>query len=406
MKLLLSLLFILITFQISIADSTTWVQKANMEAVARHRCNDFAIGHKGYFGLGHHNSVAGVNNVFSDIWEYDPATDSWTQKADYGQGEIYHAFDFVIGNKAYIGCGRNSGGTQFRAMWMFDPVANTWTKKADFPGSARSGPKAFVINGIAYAGSGIANFGSDDNAFYAYNPITDNWSQKADFPGSIRNDGVAFSINNIGYYGTGNGDLGSSKDFYAYNPQTNTWTQKANVGLINRGAAIGFVINNLGYIMTGVGFGMDFNDVWEYNPLTNTWLQIGDFPGTKRHFMASFVIMDKAYCGSGTSGINFNDLWVFNSKFKSSSKRNYDSNVIYDYSNGKIYIKSDKDLVAEDLDNPLTLKVLNTEGLSLKVFPFQGKITSFDYTDLPKGIYFYQIHSDQKMLQYGRFEIL
>jgi N-acetylneuraminic acid mutarotase len=406
MKLLLSFIFILISFQISFADSTTWVQKANMEAVARHRCNDFTIGHKGYFGLGHHNSVAGVNNVFSDFWEYDPATDSWTQKADYGQGQIYHAFDFVIDNKAYVGCGRSSGGTQFRAMWMFDPIANTWTKKADFPGSARSGPKAFVINGIAYAGSGIANSGSDDNAFYAYNPVSDSWTQKATFPGTQRNDAVAFSIQQTGYYGTGFGDLGSSREFWAYNPQTNTWTQKADVGTINRGAAIGFVINDLGYIMSGVGSGMDYNDVWEYNPSADTWVQIGDFPGTKRHFMASFVINNKAYCGSGTSGINFNDLWVFNSKFKSSNKRNYDANVTYDYSGEKIYIKRDKDLVVDDIGNPLTLKILDSDAVELKFFPFQGKVTAFDYTDLTEGIYFYQIHSDQKMLQYGRFEIL
>ena len=391
--------------QFAIADSTTWVQKANMEAVSRHRCNDFSLGGKGYFGLGHHNSVAGVNNVFEDFWEYDPATDTWTQKANYGGGKIYHCFDFVIGNKAYVGCGRNSGGTQFNDMWEYDPVVNIWTKKADFPGSPRSGPKAFVIDSIAYAGSGLANNSNTDNAFYAYNPTTDSWSQIATFPGPQRNDGVAFSILKTGYYGTGLGDLGSSKDFWAYNPINNTWTQKADVGPINRGAAIGFVINDLGYIMTGITSGMALNDVWEYNPNTDSWTQMGDFPGTRRHFMASFVINKKAYCGSGTSGINFNDLWVFDSRFKSksSNKINYDPYVIADNTSKGVHILLDEKIEK----NKGSLKLIILDGQNNNKFsgPYTGESTYFNGENLPAGIYFYQIHSNKKMIQYGRFEL-
>ena len=404
MKILNTIYFLFLFITFAAADSTTWVQKANMEATSRHRCNDFTIGNKGYFGLGHHNSVAGVNTVFADFWEYDPATDSWTQKADFGQGETYHCFDFVIGKKAFVGCGRNSAGTQFNDMWEFDPVINSWTKKANFPGSARSGPKAFVIDSIAYAGSGLTNGSSTDNAFYAYNPITDSWTQIASFPGPQRNDGVAFSIHKIGYYGTGQGDLGSSKDFWAYNPLTNAWTQKTDVGPISRGAAIAFVINDLGYIMSGITTGMDLNDVWEYNPTADTWSQIGDFPGTRRHFMASFVINNKAYCGSGTSGINFNDLWVFDARFKSksSNKINYDPYVLTEEASKGIHILLDEKL--ENYEAPLTLIILDAQNNNEYTVPFTGDSTYFNGENLPSGIYFYQIHSKEKMIQYGRFE--
>ncbi len=403
MRILNTIYFLFLFINFAAADSSTWAQKANMEAVARHRCNDFSLGGKGYFGLGHHNSVAGVNTVFADFWEYDPATNSWTQKADFGQGETYHCFDFVIGKKAYVGCGRNSGGTQFNDMWEFDPVNNTWTKKADFPGSARSGPKAFVIDSIAYAGSGLANGSSTDNAFYAYNPTTDSWTQIASFPGPQRNDGVAFSIQKTGYYGTGQGDLGSSKDFWAYNPDTDTWTQKADVGPVSRGAAIAFVINDVGYIMSGINWGMDFNDVWEYNPTTDTWVQIGDFPGTRRHFMASFVINNKAYCGSGTSGINFNDLWVFDPRFKNKrgNKINYDPYVVHDKTSDGVHIQLEEKFTYSEVS--FTLKILDSQNNLSGILPFEGNSTYFNRGDLPPGIYFYQIHSKEKMIQYGRF---
>ena len=38
----------------------------------------FSIGSKGYIGTGYNGSL------YKDFWEYDPATNAWTQKADFG----------------------------------------------------------------------------------------------------------------------------------------------------------------------------------------------------------------------------------------------------------------------------------------------------------------------------------
>jgi N-acetylneuraminic acid mutarotase len=394
--------FLLLTSaELSFADSTTWVQVANMEATARHRCSAFSVGHKGYIGLGHYNSV--VNIDFEDFWEYDPATDTWTQKADFGPGKRYHCFEFVIGNKAYVGAGRDAIGVQYNDTWKFNPATNVWRQVANFPGSPRQGSKGFVIDSIAYIGSGIALGAADDNDFYSYNALTDTWTSIAPFPGLKRNCAVTFSIEKVGYFGTGRGDIKEGNDFWKYTPLTDTWTQVADASPISRGAAIGFAINGYGYVMTGIDSSMHFNDVWEYDPVADTFQQISDFPGTKRHFMVAFVIHQKAYCGSGTSGINFNDLWVFDARFKNKSahKKNYDPNVSPNQAIDTVSIQLATKY--KKSTTVLTLKILDLNLNLVGEEIFGGTSITFERDNLQSGIYFYQIYDKNKMIQYGRF---
>ena len=58
-----------------------WNAKANLTGVGRLHAVGFSIGSKGYIGTG-----LGASSVeLADFWEYDPATDSWTQKANFGE---------------------------------------------------------------------------------------------------------------------------------------------------------------------------------------------------------------------------------------------------------------------------------------------------------------------------------
>ena len=44
-------------------------------------------------------------HIKKDFWEYDPAANAWTQKADFGGTARYCAVGFSIGSKGYIGTG-------------------------------------------------------------------------------------------------------------------------------------------------------------------------------------------------------------------------------------------------------------------------------------------------------------
>ena len=63
----------------------------------------FSIGSKGYIGTG----LLIVTFHFKDFWEYDPATNTWTQKADFGGTARTNAVGFSIGSKGYIGTGND-----------------------------------------------------------------------------------------------------------------------------------------------------------------------------------------------------------------------------------------------------------------------------------------------------------
>ena len=52
----------------------------------------------------HRDGISMVHH-YKDFWEYDPAANIWTQKADFGGTEREYAVGFSIGSKGYIGTG-------------------------------------------------------------------------------------------------------------------------------------------------------------------------------------------------------------------------------------------------------------------------------------------------------------
>lgn len=74
---------------------------------------------KGYFGTGYDR----VNRL-NDFWEYDPATNTWTQKADFPGTARYGAVAFGVSGKAYIGCGDD--GNYLKDFYAFNPSSNSW----------------------------------------------------------------------------------------------------------------------------------------------------------------------------------------------------------------------------------------------------------------------------------------
>lgn len=289
-----------------------WIQKADFGGVARHRTTMLTIGNKIYIGLGHYNG-AGPNVLFNDWWEYDPSTNSWSQKADYLGGNCYHATGFTMNNLAYVGTGRTSetGSILVQNFYKYDAAANSWVEIASFPGIGRRGAVSFVIGEYAYIGSGESN-GGVVGSFYRFDPSNESWTPAATLP-VARTSAVAFTIDNLGYVGTGDLDPGSTNDFWQYDPSIDAWTEKAPVGPQTRLEAMGFALNGKGYLGTGgeVSNGTSFGDMWEYTPATDSWVQIEDFLGTSRRYFSATTLNGFAYAALGTNGTNFKDLWLF-----------------------------------------------------------------------------------------------
>ena len=287
----------------------TWATKSPLPAQGRWGAVAFNIGLKGYIGTG--------SSYSNDFWEYDPAANSWAQKANFTGvttgGSRCYAVGFSIGNKGYLGTGADMVSVMFNDFWEYDPVTNTWTQKANFGGTARRKAVGFSIGGKGYIGTGDVGITTYQD-FWEYDPVTDTWIQKVNFGGGDRSeiDRSVFVIGNKAYIGLGWSSTNPSPtDFWEYDPVTNTWTQKANFPGGARQGATGFSICNMGFLGLGL---VNTADFWQYNPFTNSWSAVANFPGGARGDQPAFVINNKAYVGTGAGGggiFSYNDLWEF-----------------------------------------------------------------------------------------------
>ena len=286
----------------------TWTQKANFGGPSRFVAAAFSIGNKGYIGTGRDGSSAGFSK---DFWEWDQTNDTWTQKANFGGAKKMAAAGFSIGSKGYIGTGWDINLVFTQDLWEYDPASNTWTQQADFAGTGRYRATAFSIGTKGYISTGYNGL-TYFNDFWEWDQTTNTWSQKADFPGAARLSPVGFAIGSKGYIGTG-GDGNFTvnyNDFWEWDQASNTWTQMANFPGTARMGASGFAIGCKGYVGTGVGSGgTSYNDFWEYDPSTDTWTQQADYGGGAEAQAVGFSIGNKGYIGTGQ---NMNsDFWEF-----------------------------------------------------------------------------------------------
>jgi len=380
MKKLLLLSLSLLLVQLNYASA--WNQKTKFPAVGRHRGTGISIGDKGYIGLGHMNGT-GTNVIYDDWWEFDPATNSWTQKASYPTPN-YGALAFSVGNKGYVG-----GGTQLgNEFYEFDPITNIWSSIADCLNEYPSDETAFTINDKGYILSG-----SD---FLEYTPATDTWMYKATCP--LSGWGLtSFSINNSGFIKEG-------VDLYEYKQSADQWTSRASFpGLTNNGAPA-FSIGNKGYVVTGYsGFLNPVNsEMWEYDPALNSWMQLSDFEGTSRRFAVAFTIGAKGYFGTGTNGTNMNDFWEFNPSLEGVGIEENEQVEVLTYPNPAT---TSVTIELQDIWSleTLNLAVYSNQGVLVRSEEIHTNKIVLDRNQLSSGSYYYTINSSEKRIANGRF---
>jgi N-acetylneuraminic acid mutarotase len=232
-----------------------WVPRAPYPGDGSLYVTAFTIGDKGYFfggwDIGYRN----------DLWEYDPANNTWTEKAPLPATGRWGAAGFAIGTKGYIGTGDNVGnglGCQ-SDFWEWDQATNTWTQKPSFPGTPVYGGIGFAINGKGYIGTGYDGVNAHDE-FYEWDPVTETWTQMADVGGAPRYQAFGFSIGNRGFIGAGSPGV---NDLWAWDQATDTWTPATDFPGVATNVSTGAALNGKGY----VGGGQTLTDeFWEYVP--------------------------------------------------------------------------------------------------------------------------------------------
>ncbi len=179
----------------------TWTKRADMPT-SRHGLSTCVVDGKIY-------AISGYDGTnMATVEQYDPSSDTWTTKADLPTLRSHLATE-VIDGKIYAigGWDRRDGlDTVFSSVAVYDPATDTWTKRADMP-TPRWSLASSVVNGKIYVigGQTIADTGNRQGlqAVEVYDPETDTWTQEVDMPTARR--GLSASLVDGKLYAIGGG---------------------------------------------------------------------------------------------------------------------------------------------------------------------------------------------------------
>lgn len=231
-----------------------WLRINDLPGTPRAGAVSFTIDNNAYVGLGLVGDY-NKNNLFKDFYRYNSSTRLWTQVSDFqGVGRL-SAASFTLNNKGYVGTGDtgDSFGSLTDDFWEYNPATDSWTEVAKFPMETNAGT-GFSIGNNGY----VFNY----NSLYVFDG--NSWTLK-NTTSFVGRDIIAFSINELGYFGLGlDSQLSGLNDLWEYDLQTGN---SINRPIPNRrwGATV-FVINNKAYIIGGSSYPQTLNDVWEFDP--------------------------------------------------------------------------------------------------------------------------------------------
>jgi hypothetical protein len=184
---------------------------------------------------------------------------------------------------------------------VYDPATDTWTRKADMP-TRRAALSASVVDGKIYVIGGVRvlDYLVGIPTVEEYDPATDTWTSKADM--STPRWGLCTSVVDGQIYTIGGGTYSSpGQDMVeAYDPATDTWTKKANMPTARRNFAtcvVGGRIYAIGGWVTSSR--TVFTTVEQYDPVMDTWTIETDLPVPRAVFSAN-AVDGKIYAIGGT----------------------------------------------------------------------------------------------------------
>lgn len=369
-----------------------WVQKTDCPGNGRFWATSFVCEDKIYAGTGRPEFSS--LSPTSDMWQYDPATDTWAQVANFPGGNREGATSFSYNNRGFMAFG--SPFIQFtNDVWEYLPESNSWEQKANCPASFAFS-HGFVINDHFYIGPE-----NGTNKTYAFDITNDSWSEVAAFPGDDRRAQVAFSANGKGYIGMG-ADVfsGVESDFYRYDPVSDTWEEIASISPTSDQSS-GFAIDNIGYVYNVGGSGGG-KSIYKYNEGLNEWELVSTNPGDRIANANMVGYNGKAYLTFGERTI---------------SGGNIPSSQIWEFTPGSVGIKTEENaelklIRTSDKSFRFILDESKSMSYNLKIFSLNGQLVhtseiQADNTDFifnaSSGVYVFQLIDDQNRMHSTKF---
>ena len=242
--------------------NNSWIQMANFPGGARRMAKVFKIGEEVYVGGG-----SGKNETYNDFWRYDHASDSWTKIADFPGGPRWYPIVFGLGDKGYLGSGYSANTNEvFIDIWEYNPSINEWLRKNDitpfeeFEGS--NSAASAILNGIAYVQTMSYKTDPSIQVFriFKYDHLMDTWIKVIDI--QTGQTSLATAIDNK-WYMQYPYDYSESV-LNIFDPLgVEIWREKSSIKKLRRGAA--FAVGGKGYFLSE-GYYESGQEFWELDP--------------------------------------------------------------------------------------------------------------------------------------------
>jgi len=249
--------------------------------------------------------IGGQNAERNDLYvndEYDPATDSWRERAGMPHG-MNHSAMTTLDGKIYM-----AGGFAFPIhtgahdlFFSYDPASDQWKNLAPL-----SSPRASI--GLVAVGGKIHAIGGRglDKVTVAthevYDPATNKWSPAAPLPVARDHAGVVVVDGKIHVVGGRTKEPADNTAFHdIYDPATDQWTSAAPLPEPRSAGAIVYYRELIIYAGGECKDNKPFTLNEAFDPKSGTWSELAPLPGA-RHGFGGAVIGDTAYFAGGWTG--------------------------------------------------------------------------------------------------------
>ena len=270
----------------------------------------------------------GDGNARGANYEYDPATDKWTKKRSMprpahhaalaaANGKIYVFGGFVVPQKTQLPVG--AAWEPIDDVWEYDPAADSWKTLAPLPGK-RGAAVAVEVGGKIYVIGGATTVEGSKDPFFTffgpsrvlatndvYDPATDKWESRR--PMAVpRNHAFAGAVDGKIYViggRTGHAFILSATNTDAveeYSPVADMWSApKERMPTPRSGGGWGTDGRRI-YVAGGEATTKElvgaFRAIEAYEPATNSWIALPSMP-MPRHGVAGAVIGNHFHLVSG-----------------------------------------------------------------------------------------------------------
>jgi N-acetylneuraminic acid mutarotase len=245
------------------------------------------------------------------VEEYDPATDRWITRAPMPVG-LHHAGIGVTGGQLYVigGYSRSklSVWQPVATVYAYDPATDTWAERAPMP-TPRGALSVTEYDGKLYAIGGYDRK-TNSAAVEVYDAERNIWVERAPLP--TPRDHLATATVSGKVYAIGgrlDGDYRRNLSITeVYDPIADRWGRAADLPTARSGITAS-VVGGRVYVFGGEGGEGTFRENEAYHPAHDTWQTMAPMP-TGRHGLGSAVVYGRIHVISGgpTPGGSFSNL--------------------------------------------------------------------------------------------------